>query len=187
MTRSVRRIVLTLSGGLVFGAAYLGLEHVTGNVHTVIAGELYRSGTLSPAALQALVDERGIRTIINLRGRHPDHAWWRGEEQIAERNGIELIDLGWSASKPLSDKQVTAFYAAIDAAPKPVLIHCMSGSDRSGLASALYLAHRLKSDEETAEGQLSIVYGHIGLPFFPAEAMDDTFERLEPSLGYYGS
>jgi len=68
-------------------------------------------------------------------------------------------------------------------AQKPILIHCREGADRTGLASALYLAAIKKAGEAVAEGQLSIRYGHISLPFIPEYAMDRAFETLEPSLG----
>ncbi|MFD2031462.1 tyrosine-protein phosphatase [Ancylobacter dichloromethanicus] len=49
-------------------------------------------------------------------------------------------------------------------AKKPILIHCQAGADRSGLASALYLAAIKKNSAEAeAEAQLSIRYGHFFL------------------------
>jgi protein tyrosine/serine phosphatase len=69
-------------------------------------------------------------------------------------------------------------------APKPLLIHCLSGADRTGLASALYLAAVSKTNEKVAEGQMSIFYGHIALSISRAFAMDRTFEKLEPLLGF---
>jgi protein tyrosine/serine phosphatase len=73
-------------------------------------------------------------------------------------------------------------------APKPILIHCRSGADRTGLASALYLAAIAKTNEKTAEGQMSIFYGHLGLPIMSrAFAMDRTFEMMEPLLGFLNS
>ncbi|MCQ0987878.1 tyrosine-protein phosphatase [Jiella marina] len=187
LKRGLRNIALSATALVVCGGAYLGVEHLTGNIHQVVAGELYRSGTLSAGSLETLVKSEGIKTIINLRGEHPDRDWWRAESAIAEANGIELVNFSWSASKELDDEEIASYFETLDEARTPILIHCMSGSDRSGLAAALYLAHRHHADEETAEGQLSIVYGHFGLPFFPAAPMDATFERLEPSLGYHDS
>lgn len=39
-------------------------------------------------------------------------------------------------------------------------------------------------DEETAEKQLSIRFGHVGIPFLsPAFAMDESWEALEEAFG----
>lgn len=64
----------------------------------------------------------------------------------------------------------------------------MSGADRTGLTAAIYLAAIAGAGEHEAEKQLSIRYGHIGIPFVSrAYAMDETWEELEPWLGFNGS
>lgn len=166
---------------------YLGLLQLTGNVHAVIPGELYRSATLPAAELATLVDGQGIRTIVNLRGGSPADAWYREEHALAAAAGIRIVDLAWSDRRALTDAEVRQFFAVIDAAERPLLIHCRAGADRTGLAAALYLAHVAHADEESAEEQLSWRYGHIGTPLSASYPMDATFERLEPLLGYLGS
>ncbi|MEF2072455.1 tyrosine-protein phosphatase [Consotaella aegiceratis] len=177
---------LSLAAAIALGG-YLAVLQLTGNVHEVLPGRLYRSATLSPERLARLVDDKGIRTIVNLRGEHPDSAWFQEEQRVARMKHVRLVSLSWSASRPLSDSKVQRFFRVVGGLEEPILIHCRSGSDRTGLASALYLARAAGADEETAESQLSIFYGHVGLPFFPAFPMDQTFERLEPALGYPNS
>ena len=53
--------------------------------------------------------------------------------------------------------------------------------------AALYVAAVARLGEGPAERQLSILYGHLSIPFSSAFAMDRTFEALEPSLGFAGS
>ncbi len=72
-------------------------------------------------------------------------------------------------------------------AEKPILIHCKAGSDRTGLAAALYIAAVSKGGERKAESQMSIAYGHFGIPFSPAYPMDESFEAIETELGFSGS
>jgi protein tyrosine/serine phosphatase len=72
-------------------------------------------------------------------------------------------------------------------AEKPILIHCKAGSDRTGLAAALYVAAVAKGGERKAEGQMSIAYGHFGIPFSPTYAMEETFEAIEAELGFPNS
>jgi hypothetical protein len=62
------------------------------------------------------------------------------------------------------------------------LIHYDSGYDRSGLASALYLAVIEKKNMCAAESQLSVWFGHFSLPFLRSYAMDRTFESVASKL-----
>jgi protein tyrosine/serine phosphatase len=87
----------------------------------------------------------------------------------------------------LTEAQAAELVQLMRDAPKPVLIHCQGGADRTGLASALYLAAIEKRSESAAKGQMSIIYGHIPLPITHAYAMDRTFEKLEPILGFSNS
>ncbi|ERM02527.1 hypothetical protein Q644_16060 [Brucella intermedia 229E] len=93
-----------------------------------------------------------------------------------------------SSSKQLNPAQTRQLIALMQNAEKPVLIHCKSGSDRTGgLAAALYVAAIAKGSESKAERQLSIAYGHFGFPLSPTYAMEKTFEAIEAELGYTGS
>ncbi|HVK92354.1 MAG TPA: dual specificity protein phosphatase family protein [Mycoplana sp.] len=169
--------VLLLSTGL-----YLAYLHVTGNFHEVIPGELYRSAQPSAAQLDDYVRRYGIKTVLNLRGPS-DRDWYRQEIAESRRLGIRHVDFRMSAQRLLTTEQSAALIAIMRDAPKPILVHCQAGADRSGLASVIYLQQIAKVDEETAEWQLSLIYGHIGLPFLGAYAMDATWEGLEKLFG----
>ena len=125
--------------------------------------------------------------IINLRGANPGLHWY--DKEVAEANllGIRHIDFRMSARRELSRAQAVELIGLMAKAAKPILIHCASGSDRTGLASALYLASIAKLGEEASEGQLSLRFGHLSLPFAPGYAMDRTFEDLEPYFGFPNS
>jgi protein tyrosine/serine phosphatase len=92
-----------------------------------------------------------------------------------------------SPRRELTPEQSRALIAMMKSAPKPVLIHCRAGSDRTGLAAALYMAAVAGIDEEASESQLSIRFGHFAIPIIGPYAMDQTFEAMEPSLGFFGS
>lgn len=187
LRRAARAALWLVMAGLGAAALYAGITIAQGNFHTVVAGELYRSATLSSVQLDAALTGLKVRTIVNLRGASPDQEWYREETRLAKQHGASLIDLSWSARRELTDAEIAEFMARLADAPRPILIHCRSGADRTGLAAALYLAAIKQADEETAEGQLSLWFGHIALPLTPFYAMDETFERLEPSLGYVDS
>jgi len=182
--RIARNCVIALVALLLLGGGYLGELQLTGNFHTVVAGQFYRSGQLTAAQIDEYAKEYGVKTIINLRGANAGSSWYDAEVSEAARLGIAHVDFGMSARRELTASQADSLIALMKSAQKPILVHCKAGSDRSGLASALYLAAVVRKSEEAAEGQLSIRFGHFSLPFIPEYAMDRTFEALEPSLGY---
>lgn len=156
---------------------------LTGNFHEVIPGQLYRSAQPSGADLSDYKTRYGIRTVLNLRGPNKN-AWYREEVDTAAREGLVHIDFPMSASHALTTEKSRQLIAILRDAPKPILIHCKSGADRTGLASVIYSSLIAGKDEKTAERQLSIAYGHISIPFLSsAFAMDESWERLEVALG----
>lgn len=181
----VRKKILFIAASLLaavgtsFGA-YAAYLQVVGNFHTVIDGEVYRSAQPTTAELNAYVKEHGIKTVINLRGSSNDSSWYRDEIKTSQELGVKHIDFRMSASQVLSPERIDEITAIMASAPKPILIHCQSGSDRTGLVSAIY-AYRIAGEtEDAAEGQLSFYYGHVGIPVISsAWAMDKSWETLE--------
>ncbi|MDY8110993.1 tyrosine-protein phosphatase [Fulvimarina sp. 2208YS6-2-32] len=187
MTQNRARLVAAASAigvVLILAFGWIGLSLISGNIHEVVPGRLYRSATLDPQQLTRLIDRQSIRTIINLRGPHPGTPWWDAQKRVAVQAGIRMYDRSWSARRQLSDDELTDFLALIAHAEEPVLVHCMSGADRTGLAAALYLAAKVDTSEAAAAAQLSILYSHIGLPIAPAFAMDRSFERAKLQLAF---
>ncbi|NTF31537.1 dual specificity protein phosphatase family protein [Rhizobium skierniewicense] len=159
---------------------YIGVLQLSGNFHEVIAGQLYRSSQPSETQLADYVKSKGIRTIINLRGENENSEWYRDETATAAMLGVEHINFGMSARKQLGAERVAQLVQIMRDAPKPILIHCKSGSDRTGLASAIYMYRVAGMDEETAEQQLSIRFGHVSIPYLSsAYAMDRSWNEIE--------
>lgn len=177
---------MTLAIALLIGGFYAYML-VTTNFHPVIAGEVYRSSQPTPSAIALFHKQYGIRTILNLRGENTGRDWYDREVAEAKSLDINHVDFRMSSSRMLTQEEAERLVQIMRDAPKPLLIHCQAGADRTGLASALYLAAIAKLDETTAERQMSIFYGHIGLPGNRAHAMDETFEKLEPWLGLTNS
>jgi protein tyrosine/serine phosphatase len=166
--------VIVLSGG-----AYTGYQHVSGNFHEIIAGQYYRSGQLTAPQLEDVVRQYGIKTIINLRGKS-ERDWYRDEIAASTRLGVGHLDFKMSARKELTLVQVDQLTAMMRDAPKPLLVHCQAGADRTGLASVIYLNRIAKVGEVRAELQLSPLYGHFGIPYLTGTyAMDRTWHAIE--------
>jgi len=184
----IGRGVLVAAGAFVAvaGGFYAHMLWTT-NFHPVIAGELYRSSQPSATNIAEFQKQYGIKTILNLRGDNSGHHWYDNEVAEAKELNINHIDFHMSAGRELTQEQAAQLVQIMRDAPKPILIHCQAGADRTGLASALYLAAIAKANEATAEGQMSIIYGHLPFSFTRAYAMDRTFQKLEPWLGFSAS
>jgi protein tyrosine/serine phosphatase len=173
---------------LVAVAAWVVALQMTGNYHEVIAGELYRAAQPNSGQFARYHRRDGIRTVLNLRGAASGKAWYDDEIAVSRRLGLVHADFRMSSSRDLTKARAEELIALMRRLPKPLLIHCQAGADRSGLAAALYLAAIAKRPEEDAESQLSFRFGHIGIPLLSASwAMDRTFEDLEPWLGFPNS
>ena len=171
ITRNAAIAFVTL---LLLSGAYLAALQLTGNFHTVVAGEFYRSAQPTAAQIAKDVQEYGIRTIVNLRGGRPGEDFYDSEIAESKELGITHIDFPLSASKKLTADQVRKLIAILKRAQKPILVHCKNGADRTGLASALYLLAVDGRTADVASDQLSIVYGHFSVPGFPSYPMDQT-------------
>jgi protein tyrosine/serine phosphatase len=165
---------------LALGGAY-AYVHGRGNFHEVEKGMVYRSSWLGSEKLEQAVNRLGVKAVLNLCGEQPGTPWYEGEVEVARRRGVSFVNLGMSANTELEAKQVARLVEILRDAPKPLLIHCRAGSDRTGLACAIYVASHGGS-YRNAQDQLSLYYGHF--PFFGSKsvAMDITLERFYESL-----
>ncbi len=161
---------------------YLAVLQVNGNFHEILPGKLYRSAQPTPSQLVQYIQRYGIKTVINLRGPS-ERAWYRDEVATTEKLSVEHLDFRMRASQQLTPDESERLIALLKEAPKPVLIHCKAGADRTGLASVIYLQQIAGVNEDTAEWQLSPLYGHLSLPFLRTYAMDRTWLQLESMLG----
>jgi protein tyrosine/serine phosphatase len=155
--------------------AWVGFIQLDGNLRTVEEGAVYRSAQLDRAGFERAIKERGIKSILNLRGPNQGSPWYDGEIAVSKELGITHYDYGISARRQVNVERMAEIVAIMRDAPKPILIHCQSGADRSGLVSALYeLAVRRKTPDE-ADRQLSLYYGHFPYLTSRTKAMDQSF------------
>lgn len=168
-------LVVTIA---VSAGAWAGWLRWTGNVHTVEPGAVFRTAQLDPAHTGALVAELGIKTVINLRGARPGNAWYDEEVKAAGAAGATHLSFRLSARREPDEATLSALINALRTAPRPILIHCEGGADRTGLASALYELVVMGRTPEEASGQLSFRYGHFPWVFSQTAAMDRTFWRV---------
>lgn len=178
-------IVLGVFIGVMF--LYPALLQLQGNFHPIVEGEAYRSAQPDAQDLAEYARDYGIRSVLNLRGENTDEDWYQEEVQAAKDLGLTHIDFRMSSKLMMPHERVAELIAIMRSAPKPMLIHCAGGADRSGLAAALYIAAIKHGSEELAEFQLTPFFGHIPLPYLGTPAIDKIFELYEPFLGFHQS
>jgi protein tyrosine/serine phosphatase len=137
------------------------LEKFFDNFHTVQKHELYRSAQLSAHSLKKYIKKYNIKTIINLRGPHHHSKWWEKERAIAQEYNIKLYNICMTARTFPTKESVKRLLYLYNHAPKPILIHCYSGADRTGEAAALWVLEQQKQSKKRALKQLSLKYRYI--------------------------
>jgi tyrosine-protein phosphatase SIW14 len=91
---------------------------------------IYRSEQPSKAEFTCLEKEIGIRSVLNLRAHHEDSHLIRG-------SSLKPFTVKILASKPTNNEIIESL-RILKSGPKPILVHCAYGSDRTGLVIAMY-------------------------------------------------
>jgi protein tyrosine/serine phosphatase len=112
------------------------------NFRVVCPGVLYRSGQLSRPALQRVLFDYGIRTVISLRDGQTRSD--QEEEELCngeEVNFVRILPSRWGdegGSIPVESGVKKFREVMSDPRNHPVLIHCYAGIHRSGAFTAIY-------------------------------------------------
>lgn len=187
MAGSIKRWAIRAVGvagvGLLGLLGFLGVQQYTGNFHAVVDGEVYRSAQMTGTQLSDYTAKVGLKSVLNLRGAAPDADWYQAEIADSARLGLVHADFALSASREVTNDEAVQLIALMRTLPKPLLIHCKQGSDRTGLLAALYLASIKGVDVDTADDELSLAFGHFSVPYLSAAyPMDISWNRLEVAL-----
>ncbi len=153
-----------------------------GNFHVVTKNELYRGAQMDNDELSYYLNKYHIKSVLNLRGKSPDAQWYKDEIKISKKYGVRHYDYGLSASHILSIKRMKKIVALLKKLPKPILIHCKAGADRSGLVAALWLYKIKHYSFKKSFEQLSVLFGHFPYLGSPTVAMDKSFIRSRDNL-----
>lgn len=111
-----------------------------------VSPTLYRSGQPDEEGFR-IIEAAGIKSILNLREYHSD-------DDEAEGTSLKLIHYPVAAGK-VSEQDIEAILKQLRNAPKPVLVHCWHGSDRTGIVVAAYRIIEQKHPVEAAEKEFT--------------------------------
>lgn len=159
---------------------YALYEIETGNFHTITSGEAYRSGQLDRSRLVYYIKTYKIKSILNLRGEMPGSKWYTEEMRASAENNVAHYDVSLSAYREPAEEDVRKLMTVFRSAPRPILIHCEGGADRSGLVSAMWMLVIDKQPKSKAGKELSLLYGHIAVS--RAHVMDRFFREWRPEV-----
>lgn len=124
-----------------------------------IAPGVFRSNH-PPQSRFARIKAMGISTVLTLRGvsGNPSDLL---EREACAANGIALHAIALQARAAPTRAQIAALITLFRSLPRPFLMHCKSGADRAGFASAVYLMVINGEPVETARRMLSARYLHF--------------------------
>lgn len=151
----VLTVVLAASTGWILRRPWL-----QGNLGIVDPGLVIRSAQPT-ANLPGWIREYHLRAILNLRGGGSSDWWYGAEVKAAHDGGVAFYDFPLSATRRPSRAELLVLIDTLQSCPYPLLIHCKSGADRTGLASAVYLMVRRGVPPEEAEGAFTIEHLHV--------------------------
>ncbi|MHC4514167.1 MAG: fused DSP-PTPase phosphatase/NAD kinase-like protein [Planctomycetota bacterium] len=151
------------------------------NFHVVEDGRFYRSAQPTQAQLECWIYELRLKTVVSLRGGSPGAPHLEATRRAAENKGIRFVHHKLRARRYPTKEELLGLWKIFAEGDYPMLIHCESGVDRSGLASGVYLLWRT-DDLDQAEEQLDFFpYWHTG--WFGAYKLDRVFEMYRPFHG----
>jgi protein tyrosine phosphatase (PTP) superfamily phosphohydrolase (DUF442 family) len=177
-SKKAKLLFIILTAVLFLPASYFIYMEEQGNFHTITPGEAYRSAQLDGDELQHYIRKYNIKSIINLRGKRTGRSWYQEELLVSKQFDCRHYDLSISPDKSPSPEQVKKLLHLFETAPRPVLLHCKAGADRSGLAAALWKAVVDGAPKKLAGKQLSLRFGHF--PIGPTSALDAFFIKWQP-------
>lgn len=144
------------------------------NFGVVAQGLVYRAAQ-PEGNLKGLVEKYEVASILNLRGGGSSDSFYENEVRLASAKGIDFYDYPMNATRRPRRRDLLILIDLFQRCRYPLLIHCKSGSDRTGLASGLYRMVRAGTPPEKALDSFSLYYGHV--PLFGPESLHEPFHE----------
>lgn len=143
---------------------------ISKNFYEIDPGKFYRSAQLSPSELEDVIKKYGIKTVISLRGAPDDSYWVPGQVRVLKENHVDFYPLWWTIDFFPQNQEIKKYAQLLETAPRPILVHCRTGADRTGEATALYAIDFMgQSATEAIDNYLNFKYWHVQ-SFHPAKA-----------------
>lgn len=132
------------------------------NFAEIAPQQAYRSAQLRES-LGPILAQNHIGTVLNLRGGSDRDPWYRHEVEAVAKAGADFYDLPLQPNRRPTQGELLTLVDLFERCRYPILIHCKSGADRTGMVSGLYLMMRAGTPPEAAIKAFSITHSHIAL------------------------
>jgi len=153
------------------------------NFRKVHDSQCYRSASLSLESLEQRVKENGIKTVVNLRGagRQP---WYAAQRNLLSKLNVSQEDISLDTKDLPRPEHLAALIRVLNTSPRPLLLHCNHGVDRTGIAAVLYksivgqvpVADAIASEQSIYSGHIATSNNDAGDRFF------ELYEAETPSM-----
>jgi protein tyrosine phosphatase (PTP) superfamily phosphohydrolase (DUF442 family) len=134
-------------------AAYLINRYGYGNFGVVVEGEVFRSAQPRMSQLVRWADEYSLKTVVRLRAS-PENELPDAEREKAAALGLTFHEIEMTARRRPGLIELRELVRVLESAERPMLIHCRSGVDRTGVASVMAAMAVGGQDYQAARDQL---------------------------------
>jgi len=155
--------ILTLTSTLSLAGPTLSLPHHKSNENwaSIDDGILYRSQKLTTEQLRNRIQQHQVASILCLAECSQE------EQEVARDLGLKYYDRNMN----IPEIELSDVYDIVDIlkhSPKPLLVHCRKGADRTGMAATLYF-HTIKGEslKLSIKKGMRLRYGHLGKIWTP--------------------
>lgn len=153
------------------------------NLGIVDVGRVIRSAQPT-TGLKDMIRDHKLASILNLRGGSPRDWYYSNEVSVAKESGVDFYDLSMSATKRPKRADLLRLIDVMNRCKYPLLIHCKSGADRTGLATAIYRMVGLKEPPEKAAEAFTIYHSHV--PLFGTQRLHEPIDEYAAWLSQNG-
>ena len=120
----------TVEGYVTSPAAKSSVARSLGPRFGEVSDGIFRMGQPNPVFFRWIWKTWRFQTVVNL-------AWTGGSTDLAEQrfleaHGVRYVRFAWSSKGPTNADEIAEALDVIERAPRPILIHCRAGRDRTG-------------------------------------------------------
>jgi protein tyrosine/serine phosphatase len=110
---------------------YNALRH---NFVAIEDGAIYSSANPSPEFIKWLIEVKGVRTFISLRGEPSAN-----QSRVIQQHGVEIRVFSWSAHRVPPEHEINEVLSLMsNSRDRPVHVFCRGGADRTGFIRAYW-------------------------------------------------
>ena len=182
--RALRRAALILGLCLLALAAVAALRFFAfHNFGTVVEGQVYRCNQPTGDDIRRWHTQYGLRSVLNLRGDEKRNWRVQSEQAAAKELGIQYLSVQLASTSEMTSDDLRRTIEALETAPRPLLIHCRLGADRTGVVSMMAAMAFDGQTYRQASRQVTPLYFHFDYDPTHVGGLLDAYEAYCRQMG----